>query len=163
MIKIGIISDTHGYFCPKVKTFLAQCDEIWHCGDVGTLSCADDISKFKPLMAVYGNIDDYEMRIEYPLFNCFEREGMTVLITHIGGYPAHYDYVAEQKIRELKPNIFLSGHSHILKVINDKRYNLIHINPGACGNHGFHRVRTAIRMTIDNGAITEMEVGEWKR
>lgn len=163
MIRIGIISDTHGHFCDKVKTFLSSCDEIWHCGDIGGLECSDKISAFKPMVAVYGNIDDHKLRLEHPEFKFFEREGMRVLMTHIGGYPKHYDHIAEQKIRLTKPQIFLSGHSHILRVINDKQYNLIHINPGACGIHGFHRVRTAIRMTIDNGKITEMEVGEWDR
>ena len=163
MIKIGIISDTHNHFCPKVKEFLGQCDEIWHCGDIGGIECADEIAKFKPLIAVQGNIDNHITRLEYPKYQAFEREGMRVLMTHIGGYPAHYDMDAEKKIRQYAPHIFLSGHSHILKVINDKRYNLIHINPGACGTHGFHRVRTAIRMTIDKGKITDLEVSEWQR
>ena len=163
MIKIGIISDTHNHFCPKVKKFLEDCDEIWHCGDIGSIECADEIAKFKPLIAVQGNIDNNTTRLEYPKYKGFEREGMRVLMTHIGGYPSHYDKDAEIKIRQFRPHIFLSGHSHILKVINDKRYNLIHINPGACGNHGFHRVRTAIRMTIDNGKITDLEVSEWQR
>lgn len=157
------MSDTHGVFCPKVKNFLSQCDEIWHCGDIGTLECADEIKAFKPLMGVYGNIDDYKIRMEYPEFNYFTREGLKVLMTHIGGYPKHYDYRAEKQIKELSPNIFISGHSHILKVINDNQYNLIHINPGACGSHGFHRVKTAIRLTIDKGALVDMEVGEWNR
>lgn len=163
MIKIGIISDTHGYFGTEVQTFLSQCDEIWHCGDIGTLECADEIARFKPLVGVYGNIDDHMVRLTYPQFNYFEREGMKFLMTHIGGYPMHYDRFSEEKIRELKPDVFLCGHSHILKVINDKKYNLMHINPGACGKHGFHNVRTAIRITIDSGKITDMEVGEWNR
>ncbi len=163
MKKIGIISDTHNYFCPKVKEFLKDCDQIWHSGDIGSVQCADEIQNFKQMIGVYGNIDDHKIRLEYPEFQKFECEGMKVMITHIGGYPMHYDYRAEQQIREYRPDIFVAGHSHILKVINDSYYKLIHINPGACGTHGFHRVRTAIRMTIDKGKITDMEVGEWQR
>lgn len=162
-MKIGIISDTHNFFDDKVKHFLAPCDEIWHAGDFGSIGCADEIAEFKPLVGVYGNIDDTKVRISYPKFNFFEREGVSVLMTHIGGYPAHYDREAEKMIREKSPKLFICGHSHILKVINDKQYSLLHINPGAAGNMGFHRVRTAVRIEIQQSTITSLEVGEWNR
>ena len=163
MTRIGIISDTHGLFDDKLKHFLAEVDMIWHAGDFGNLATADAIAAFKPLVGVYGNIDDARVRIVYPQYQCFTCEQVRVVITHIGGYPGRYEPEARAKIDQFKPRIFVSGHSHILKVMPDRKRNLIHINPGAAGVHGFHHVRTAVRLEIDGAEIRELEVGEWPR
>lgn len=163
MRRIGVISDTHGTFDAPLREFLRDVDEIWHAGDVGSLELADEIASFKPLKAVYGNIDGGVTRRVLSEFNCFECEGKRVLITHIGGYPRHYSPQAVQRILQLRPDIFVVGHSHILKVIYDPIYDLLHINPGAAGCYGFHKVRTAIRFTIDGTDIRDMEIGEWPR
>lgn len=163
MRKIGLISDTHGTFDEKVKNFLSEVDEIWHAGDIGNIACADAIAAFKPMRAVYGNIDDELLRRSFHQFELFDCEQMRVAMTHIGGYPAHYDRLALEVIRRHKPTLFICGHSHILKVMYDKQNKLMCINPGAAGIYGFHRVRTAIRFTIDGDKITELEVGEWER
>ena len=163
MRRIGVISDTHGTFDEPLREFLKDVDEIWHAGDVGSLGLADQIAAFKPLKAVYGNIDGGVTRRVLSEFNCFECEGKRVLLTHIGGYPRHYSPQAVARIQQLKPDIFVAGHSHILKVIYDPIYNLLHINPGAAGTYGFHKVRTAIRFTIDGTDIRDMEIGEWQR
>ena len=163
MKRIGLISDTHGTFDDKLKYFLKDVDEIWHAGDIGSIECAEQIAAFKPLRAVYGNIDNSSVRYSYGEFAFFQCEEVTVLMTHIGGYPRHYQPKALQKIQSAKPKIFISGHSHILKVIYDKVYDLLHINPGAAGCYGFHKVRTAIRFTIDGADIRDMEIGNWDR
>ncbi len=163
MRRIGVISDTHGTFDEPLREFLKDVDEIWHAGDIGSLELADQIAAFKPLKAVYGNIDGGVTRRVLSEFNCFECEGRKVLITHIGGYPRHYSPQAVARIQQLKPDIFVAGHSHILKVIFDPIYNLLHINPGAAGCYGFHKIRTAIRFTIDGTDIRDMEIGEWQR
>lgn len=163
MRRIGVISDTHGTFDEPLREFLKDVDEIWHAGDIGSLELADQIAAFKPLKAVYGNIDGGVTRRVLSEFNCFECEGKKVLITHIGGYPRHYSPQAVARIQQLKPDIFVAGHSHILKVIFDPIYNLLHINPGAAGCYGFHKIRTAIRFTIDDTDIRDMEIGEWQR
>ena len=163
MRRIGVISDTHGTFDEPLREFLKDVDEIWHAGDIGSLELADQIAAFKPLKAVYGNIDGGVTRRVLSEFNCFECEGKKVLITHIGGYPRHYSPQAVARIQQLKPDIFVAGHSHILKVIFDPIYNLLHINPGAAGCYGFHKIRTAIRFTIDGTDIRDMEIGEWQK
>ena len=163
MRRIGVISDTHGTFDEPLREFLKDVDEIWHAGDIGSLELADQIAAFKPLKAVYGNIDGGVTRRVLSEFNCFECEGKKVLITHIGGYPRHYSPQAVARIQQLKPDIFVAGHSHILKVIFDPIYNLLHINPGAAGTYGFHKIRTASRFTIDGTDIRDMEIGEWQR
>ncbi len=163
MKKIGIISDTHGTFDEPLRIFLAEVDEIWHAGDIGSMELADEIASFKPLVAVHGNCDGGAARIVYPEFQSFECEGKQVLMTHIGGYPGHYQPAALHRIRAGKPDIFICGHSHILKVQYDNVYDLLHINPGAAGISGFHHVRTAVRFVMDNGKISELEVGEWPR
>jgi putative phosphoesterase len=160
MMKIGLLSDTHGFFDPRLKTFFADCNEIWHAGDIGNLETADEIANFKPLKAVHGNIDGHEIRIIYPenlRFNC---EGMDVWITHIGGYPGNYDSKVRHLIRLNPPELFITGHSHILKVIPDKKSGLLHINPGAAGKSGFHHIRTAVRFIIEEGHIKDLEVIE---
>lgn len=160
---IGLISDTHSFFDDKVRKFLEDVDEVWHAGDIGNLQTAAQIADFKPLKAVFGNCDDNNTRLSYPLYQLMDVEGAKVLMMHIGGYPGKYDYHALQLIERYHPNIFICGHSHILKVMNDKRYNMLAINPGAAGLNGFHLVRTAIRFHIADGKITDMEVGEWER
>ncbi len=160
---IGIISDTHRFFDNKIIEFLKDTDEIWHAGDIGSLETADAIAAFKPLTAVYGNIDDTRVRAAYPKIALFEREGMKVLMTHIGGYPGHYNADIRPMIEREKPDIVVCGHSHILKVIYDKKYRHLHINPGAAGTYGFHQVRTAIRMQLRERQISDLEIGEWKR
>ena len=163
MKKIGIISVTHGCFDERLREFLKEVDEIWHAGDIGSLELADRIAAFKPLRAVCGNIDGGMTRRVYPPFLSFECEGVRVLMTHIGGYPRRYDPRAVQQIQTLHPKLFISGHSHILKVMYDPVYELLAVNPGAAGEYGFHKVRTAIRMVFDRGEMHDMEVGEWPR
>lgn len=160
MPRIGLLSDTHGFFDPRLKVFFADCDEIWHAGDIGNIETADEIAAFKPLRAVYGNIDGHEIRINYPENQRFQYEGMDVWITHIGGYPGNYDQKVRSKIRTNPPKLFIAGHSHILKVIPDKKLGLLHINPGAAGKSGFHLVRTAVRFVIEEGRIRDLEVIE---
>ncbi len=163
MTTIGIISDTHSFIDDKVLNFLKECTTILHAGDIGTLEVIDKLKNQSNVVAVYGNIDDAIIRSETTQFAHIEIEGVSILMTHIGGYPRSYNAESERKIRELRPRIFISGHSHILKVMNDIDYNLLHINPGAAGLYGFHNVRTAIRLKVDNGKIVDLEVGEWKR
>lgn len=163
MRRIGLISDTHGTFDAPLREFLGEVDEIWHAGDIGSIELADEIAAFKPLRAVYGNIDGGATRYTYSDFNSFEVEGVKVLMTHIGGYPRHYDPRAVARIQQLRPTIFVAGHSHILRIIYDKVYDMLHINPGAAGCYGFHKVRTALRFTIDGTQIKDMEIGEWPR
>lgn len=163
MKRIGIISDTHGTFDNTLRGFLNEVDEIWHAGDIGSPEISDRIAAFRPLMAVYGNIDGGATRIQWPRFASFECEGLQVLMTHIGGYPGHYDRDTIEKIKALRPGLLITGHSHILKVGYDKKYGLLHINPGAAGISGFHQVRTAVRLTISDGQPSDLEVGEWPR
>ena len=164
MAYIGLISDTHGVFDDKLKKFLEPVDEIWHAGDFGGgLSLAEELSAFKPLKGVAGNCDNHALRYEHPLFRFFECEGLKVLMTHVGGYPGRYDSRAIKLIEEHKPDIFVCGHSHILKVVRDTKRNMLVINPGAAGIQGFHVVRTALRFHIENGRIHSMEVFELDR
>lgn len=160
MKTIGLISDTHSYLHPSIAKFLAQCDEIWHAGDFGDIETAKDIASLKPLKGVYGNIDGGDIRSFYPLYQDFMCEELRVLILHIGGYPGKYSKEAKELIKELKPGLFISGHSHILKVINDPKYNLLHINPGAAGRSGFHKVITAIKFVVEGKDVRDLEVIE---
>ena len=162
-MKIGLISDTHGVFASDVKAFLEPVDQIWHAGDFGTLSCASVIEAFKPLVGVYGNCDGQDLRLEYPHYQFFECGGMSVLMMHIGGYPGHYDLRARALIVRLRPQVFVCGHSHILKVMRDNQYDMMTINPGAAGIQGWHLVRTALRFRIDAGRLSEMEVVNYPR
>ena len=155
---IGLISDTHGIFDDPMMAFLEPVDEIWHAGDFGTLETVRKISAFKPLKGVYGSCDGQEIRFSCPLYQAFECERMKILMTHIGGYPGHYDRRALALIQEHRPDIFVCGHSHILRVMNDTRRGFMVINPGAAGQYGFHTVRTALRFHIDDGRIHDMEV-----
>ena len=161
---IGLISDTHGVFDPQFKEFLAPVDQIWHAGDFGGgMDLAAEIAKFKPLVGVAGNCDNYDLRFTHPMHRFFECEGMKVLMTHIGGYPGRYDPRARKLIGEYRPDIFICGHSHILKVVRDPKRNMLVINPGAAGIQGFHVVRTALRFVIKDGQISDMELFELDR
>ncbi|MFA5974082.1 MAG: metallophosphoesterase family protein [Lentimicrobiaceae bacterium] len=163
MRRIGLLSDTHGFINPRILDFFSTCDEIWHAGDIGNIETADKLALFKPFKAVYGNIDGTEIRKSYTkdlVFNC---EGVNVLITHIGGYPGRYEKEARQLIESEKPGLFICGHSHILKVMFDKKHELLHINPGAAGNSGFHHVITCVRFVIDGKNIRDLEVFEKER
>ncbi len=160
MKKILLLSDTHSYIDAQIIKFVKQADEVWHAGDIGDLKVTDTLKSLKPLRAVYGNIDDATARLEFPLDNKFTVENVSVWITHIGGYPNKYDLRIREEIQQNPPKIFISGHSHILKVQFDKKLNSLHLNPGAAGNHGFHKVRTMIRFTIDKDQIKDMEVIE---
>lgn len=161
---VGLISDTHGVFDEPFRDFLAPVDQIWHAGDFGGgLDLAASIASFKPLVGVAGNCDNYDLRYTHPLHRFFECEGMKVLMTHIGGYPGKYDPRARKLIDEYRPDIFVCGHSHILKVVRDTRRNMLVINPGAAGIQGFHIVRTALRFHIENGSLKDMEVFEVDR
>ena len=163
MKKIGLLSDTHGWIIPPVYEFFKDCDEIWHAGDIGSTDVARCLASFKPLRAVYGNIDDYRIRRMFNWINVFTIEDVKVMMTHIGGYPNHYEPGIKELIIKEKPNIFISGHSHILKVMRDKELNLLHINPGAAGNSGFHKVITMVRFQIDGSEIKNMELFEKNR
>lgn len=160
---IGLISDTHGTFDEPLMKFLEPVDEIWHAGDFGTLETAGKIAGFKPLKGVFGNCDGQELRFGYPQFQVFGCGGMKVLMTHIGGYPGRYDPRARALIDEHRPDLFVCGHSHILKVVNDRRRNMLVMNPGAAGIQGFHLVRTALRFRIEDADIRELEVFELDR
>jgi len=160
MKKIGLLSDTHDYWDNKYKVYFETCDEIWHAGDIGSLELAKKFETFKPFRAVYGNIDDYKTRNFYPEKLRFEIEKVDVLMTHIGGYPNHYSPNIKSEIFSNPPKLFISGHSHILKVIFDKEIECLHINPGAAGLYGFHHVRTLLRFVLDDGNIKDLEVIE---
>ena len=161
---IGLISDTHGIFSPQFREFLAPVDQIWHAGDFGGgLDLAGEIAEFKPLVGVAGNCDNHDLRYTHPMHRFFVCEGMKVLMTHVGGYPGRYDPRARKLIDEYRPDIFVCGHSHILKVVRDPGRNMLVINPGAAGIQGFHVVRTALRFHIDEGRIHDMEVFELDR
>ena len=161
MKKIGVLSDTHGLFDTALQDFFADVDELWHAGDIGSVVLSDTIARFKPLKAVYGNIDEGVMRRVWPEVQVFECEGLTVVMTHIGGYPGRYQPTVLRNISLHKPDIVVTGHSHILKVMYDRHHDLLHINPGAAGKYGFHKVRTAVRFQLDAGRIENLEVGEW--
>jgi putative phosphoesterase len=160
MIKIGILSDTHGYLPVKVKHFLQECDEIWHAGDWGNIAIAEELKKIKPLRGVWGNIDGLDIRKEFPEFNQFKVENINVCMLHIGGYPEKYSPQFRKILQSSKPDLMVCGHSHILMVMKDATNNLLHINPGAAGTHGFHQKITAIRLKISGSNFSDLEVFE---
>ena len=161
MRKILLLSDTHSYIDDDILKYVKQADEVWHAGDIGDLKVTDVIKNLKPLRAVYGNIDNDKARMEFPENNRFMCEGVDVWMTHIGGYPNRYDMKIREEIKKNPPKLFISGHSHILKVMPDKKLNLLHMNPGAAGKHGFHNVRTMLRFVIDGSNIKNLEVIEF--
>ena len=160
MINILLLSDTHGYIDDQILKFVKQADEVWHAGDIGDLKVTDAITRFKPLRAVYGNIDNAKIRNEFSLDNEFTIENIRVFMTHIGGYPQRYDRRIKENLQSDPPDLFISGHSHILKVMPDKKLDLLHMNPGAVGKQGFHNVRTMLRFSIDKKEIKNLEVIE---
>jgi putative phosphoesterase len=159
---IGVMSDTHGFFDYKLRQFFEDVDEIWHAGDIGSLEIADEIASFKPLLAVHGNIDGAETRVVYPKVLEFRRENLDIIISHVTGYPGKYSTDGMNFLKK-RPKILIGGHSHILKVMYDKKNDLLFLNPGAAGISGFHLMRTALRFKIKDGEIKEMEVGEWNK
>ncbi|RIJ45969.1 metallophosphoesterase [Maribellus luteus] len=163
MRRIGLLSDTHGFIHERIFTFFEKVDEIWHAGDIGNIQTADRLAAFKPLKAVYGNIDGQDVRIVHPMHQRFKCEQVDVWMTHIGGYPGRYERYVKPDIFTNSPDLFISGHSHILKVIYDQKYNFLHINPGAAGYKGFHKVCTAVRFTIDGKEIRDLEVWQIPR
>ena len=160
MKRIGLLSDTHGWWDEKYEKYFAECDEIWHVGDIGSMDLALRFEALKPFRAVYGNIDDSKVRAAYPEFLRFYVEGVDVLMTHIGGYPGKYELRVKNMLRINPPKLFISGHSHILKVMFDQKLNCLHINPGAAGKYGFHKVRTLVRFVLDAGNIKDLDVIE---
>ncbi len=162
-MRIGVLSDTHGWVDPAVYEHFAGVDEIWHAGDAGNMDVITELEAFKPLRAVWGNIDDFGVRRATKEYLFFRAGNKKVLIIHIGGYPDCYSPRALELIRELKPDIFVCGHSHILKVIYDKRYNMLCINPGSAGRTGIHKVMTLLRFTVEGDIVSDMEVIEFSQ
>lgn len=160
MKKILLLSDTHSHIDETILKYVNLADEVWHAGDIGDLKVTDTIQKLKPLRAVFGNIDNHEARLEFPLNNRFFCEGVEVLITHIGGYPGKYSPAIREEITNNPPKLFICGHSHILKVMFDKKLNCLHMNPGAAGISGFHQKRTMLRFEIDGDTIQSLEIIE---
>ncbi len=160
MKKILLISDTHGFLDDKLIKHINEADEVWHAGDIGEPLITDEIKKLKPLKAVYGNIDGQQGRLEFPKNLVFSCEDVKIYITHICGQPTHYLKEVKDIIKIEKPQVFICGHSHILKVMYQKEYDLLHLNPGSCGNHGFHQVKTALRFIIDGKEIKDLAIIE---
>ncbi|MEO6633552.1 MAG: metallophosphoesterase family protein [Mucilaginibacter sp.] len=163
MVKIGLISDTHSYLDDAVFKHFENCDEIWHAGDFGSMEVADKLAAFKPFKGVYGNIDGGDIRKSYAENLRFKCENVDVWITHIGGYPDRYSPLVKPEIYTNPPQLFISGHSHILKVIYDKKINCLHINPGAAGKQGWQKVRTLVRFAINDNKIQDLQIIELNR
>lgn len=161
MTRIGLLSDTHSYLDPQIFAHFHECDEVWHAGDIGSLEIVDQLRAFKPFRGVFGNVDNHEIRMECPEHQRFSLEGLTFWITHIGGAPPRYNPIIRPNLQISAPDVFICGHSHILKVTRDPKLdNLLYVNPGAAGKHGFHHVRTCLRFSLDDGKIADMEVIE---
>jgi putative phosphoesterase len=165
MRRIGLMSDTHSFLDERVFSYFEECDEIWHAGDFGSMDVIDQLRAFKPLRGVYGNIDHRLIQAEMPLNLFFHCENLPVLMTHIGGYPGKYPARVKALLKEtpIQNGLFISGHSHILKIMPDPQLGLLHINPGACGNEGWHRVKTLVRFTVSDSDIKDLEIIELKR
>lgn len=160
MTKILLLSDTHSYINERILDYAKQADEIWHCGDFGSFEIIEQLEKTKPLRGVYGNIDGAKIRSEFPEVNRFMCEKVEVMMIHIGGYPGKYSPLAKKEISENSPKLFISGHSHILKVMYDEKNKLLHLNPGACGKQGWHTMRTMLQFVIDGEEIKDLAVIE---
>ncbi|MCD7976893.1 MAG: metallophosphatase family protein [Tannerellaceae bacterium] len=160
MVKVGLLSDTHGYWDERYKEYFEPCDEIWHAGDIGSELLAARLSTLKPFRAVYGNIDGNNLRMQYPKIAHFTIEDVPVMMTHIGGYPGRYNPEIRKELYDIRPRLFITGHSHILKVMYDENLRCLHINPGAAGKSGFHQVRTLVRFVIEGNTIKDLEVIE---
>lgn len=158
--KILLLSDTHGHMDQKISSYAAQADEVWHAGDVGKTTVLEALEKLKPLRAVFGNIDGYQIRLQTAEVLVFDCEGVKVVMTHIAGYPERYTTTAKELIKKHRPQLFICGHSHILKVIQDKKQGHLHMNPGAVGISGFHKIRTMLRFELDKGKIKNLEAIE---
>lgn len=163
MKRIGILSDTHHYLDPEVFHFFGPCDEIWHAGDFGNAAVAEELQKFRPLKGVYGNIDGPDIRVAFPEQIVFHCEGVNVMMRHIGGAPPKYTTETRKALLENQPQLFISGHSHILKIIYDEKHSCLHINPGAAGKQGWHKIRTLVRLVIDGEDMRDAEVIELGR
>ncbi len=163
MKRIGLLSDTHGWLDPKLTDFFQDCDEVWHCGDMGDVAVADALAARFRLRAVYGNIDGGVLRQMFQETEVFECEGVKVVMTHIGGYPGRYDLRIKPLLLAEAPRLFVCGHSHIAKVMFDKKLNCLHVNPGAAGRYGFHKVRTAVRFVLDAGNVRDLELVEYEK
>ncbi len=163
MKKILLLSDTHSHIDNQIMKHVEWADEVWHAGDIGDVSVSDAIMALKPLKAVYGNIDGTEIRMQFPEHLFFTCEKVKVWMTHIGGYPGRYPFRIKEVLEVQRPELFICGHSHILKVISDKKYNLLHMNPGAAGKHGFHKLCTMLRFEIHEGKISSLEIVEFER
>ncbi|HEY7210635.1 MAG TPA: metallophosphoesterase family protein [Bryobacteraceae bacterium] len=157
--QIGLLSDTHGYLDPAVFEYFAACDEVWHAGDFG-LDVLAQLKSFKPLRGVSGNIDGSDVRVEVPEELSWETGGVRVYMAHAGGYPGNYERGIKKKLEQLRPDLFICGHSHILKVMRDQELKLLHMNPGACGHKGWHTMRTMLRFSIGGGKISDVNVVE---
>lgn len=163
MTRIGLLSDTHSYLDEAIMEKLESCDEIWHAGDFGNIEVADKLKALKPIRGVYGNIDGKDLRLEFPEHLHFTCEEMKVYMTHIGGYPGKYPAAIKNQLLEHKPQLFICGHSHILKVMFDEKLQCLHLNPGAIGKHGWQQVRTLLRFSIDVNKVCDLEVVEFSR
>ena len=163
MKKILLISDTHGYIDDKILSYCKLADEVWHAGDIGSIEVVDKIKQLKPFKGVYGNIDNNLIRNKFPIDQRFSCENIKVWITHIGGYPSRYSKRISDRLKSEKVDLFICGHSHILRVMNDKKHDLLHINPGAIGKHGFHNMRSIVRFEIDGKKIENLEIIEFNR
>lgn len=163
MTSVGLISDTHGFLDEEIIDVLSSCDEIWHAGDLGDIVLIDQLESIAPVRGVYGNIDDHKVRSVWPQNLYFEIDQIKVFMTHIGGYPGRYHSRVRQELEKLRPDLYICGHSHILKIQPDKKLNLLHMNPGACGHHGFHQFRTMITFDLDNQQIINVNVIEFGR
>ncbi len=163
MTKIGILSDTHGFIEPRLFDFFSSCDMLFHAGDIGNIETAHTLAAFKPLIAVHGNIDGQDVRAVYPEIQRMRCEEVRLLMVHIGGYPGHYDRKIYPVLTTHPPQLFITGHSHILKVMYDRSLRFLHINPGAMGNTGIHQVKTAVRLTIDQDNMKDLEILELPR
>ena len=161
MLKIGLLSDTHAWWDDKYAEYFSECDEIWHAGDIGSDGLAARLGTLKPLRAVYGNIDGQSLRLQYPQIAHFKVEEVNVMMTHIGGYPGRYNPLIRKELYDTRPNLFIAGHSHILKVAFDRSLNCLYINPGAAGKSGFHQVRTLVRFVIDGSRSKIWKLLNW--
>ncbi|HMT76795.1 MAG TPA: metallophosphoesterase family protein [Saprospiraceae bacterium] len=159
-MRVALLSDTHSHIDASWLKYFESCDEIWHAGDFGNIEVLDYLKEIKPVRAVWGNIDGHLLRAELPEVNIFEVEGMKVMMVHIGGYPGKYESRARRLIEFHRPGLFICGHSHILRVIYDKKYEMLTMNPGAAGIHGFHKIKTLLRFSIIGGKIFDAEVVE---
>ncbi len=160
MKRIALLSDTHGHLPPNIFPYFESCDEIWHGGDIGSMEVADKLSAIKPLRAVHGNIDNVKLQSRFPEDLWLDVEGMKIFMTHITGSPGKFNARVKKLLLERKPNVLICGHSHLLKVMHDKEFNVLYMNPGAAGNEGFHQIKTLLRFTIDKGVMKDLEVVE---